>query len=139
MRSVCSRVLCVAVTIMALGPVSEPRVAALSPVASDKSDDDAAQDDRRRSLEAAAHEAAPTGGTDEGISVASAAVQGLDTTGDTSPVYDCHGDITSYAGSYSLDEIGLWFSTICGSDPFNGANWVTGISHIIWSIDVNGD
>ncbi len=69
--------------------------------------------------------------------VATSVAGGQDSVGDGNPVTFCQGDITSFGASYSTT-VGIWLTTACGSSP-TGANWTPGITHIIWSIDVNGD
>ena len=103
-----------------------------------KTDDDATHAERRRAHASADRHLDVERDSELAASAADVA-GGQDTFGDTSPIYDCHGDISSYAGSYTSDQIGIWFNAVCGSSPFDSANWTVGISHIIWSIDINAD
>jgi hypothetical protein len=64
---------------------------------------------------------------------------GGDATGDTSPIADCHSDITSFAGDYLDQTISLRTGVACGSDPINDANWYNGLTEADWGLDVNGD
>jgi hypothetical protein len=66
-------------------------------------------------------------------------VSGSDPTGDTQPVSDCHPDITAFAGSYLNQTISVGHSVACTSNPNTDPNWTSGMTGIVWAIDVNAD
>ena len=70
--------------------------------------------------------------------IASAApVGGSDPTGDTSPVADCHPDITGFAAEYTEHTVSLTTGVACGSNPNNDPHWTNGTTGVAWAIDVD--
>lgn len=66
-------------------------------------------------------------------------VGGSDNTNDTSPIADCHPDLTGFAGDWTDQTISVRSGVVCGSNPNNDAHWTDGETIIAWGLDTDGD